>query len=45
MQSSVTLKLDSSLVKRAKARARQRGISLSALVEESLRAYLEGKCR
>ncbi len=45
MQSRVTVKLDCGLLKRARARARQRGISLSALVEESLRAYLEGKYR
>ena len=43
MQSRVTLKLDSTLLKRAKARAKKQGISVSALVEASVRAALDNE--
>ncbi len=39
-QSRVTVKLDSGLLRRAKARAKEQGVSLSALVEASVRAAL-----
>ena len=45
MQTRVTVKIDSELLKRLRERARQRGISVSALVEECLRGYLEETCR
>lgn len=40
MESTLTVKLDSGLVRRAKARAKKRGISVSALVEAGVRAEL-----
>jgi hypothetical protein len=41
MPTKVTVSLDSELLARAKARARQRGVSVSGLVEESLRGALD----
>ncbi|MBM4036975.1 MAG: ribbon-helix-helix protein, CopG family [Planctomycetes bacterium] len=38
MQSRVTVKLDGDLLRRARARAEERGVSLSAFVEASVRA-------
>ena len=40
MPTKVTLRLDSELVARAKARARQRGVSVSELVQEGLHQAL-----
>lgn len=40
MPTKVTLTLDSKLLERAKARARQRGVSVSDLVQESLSTAL-----
>ena len=40
MESTLTVKLDRNLVKLARARAKKRGISVSALVEAGVRAVL-----
>ncbi len=40
MQSTLTVKMDSSLVKLARARAKKRGIPVSALVEAGVRVVL-----
>ena len=43
MQGTITLKMDREVLKRARARARERRISVSALVEASVRAALDNE--